>query len=112
MHDEYKDYVRALIADTLESCTPTNPNDLTRLMLRDALQANGLHVNEAEHVASKAHISVPQVIFDDQEFMREVIAGYAAIVGHNKTHAYLNYTNAKEVFLNLSEGIAISFSVE
>lgn len=112
MHDEYKDYVRALIADTLASCTPTNPNDLTRLMLRDALQQKGLYVDEAEHIASKAHISVPQVIFDDQEFMREVIDGYASIVRHNKTHAYIHYTNAKEVFMNLSEGIAISFSVD
>lgn len=112
MHEEYKDYVRALVQETLASCTPTNPNDLTRLMLRDALQNNGLYVDEAEHIASKAHISVPQSIFDDQVFMREIIDGYAAIVRHNKTHAYLHYVNAKEVFLNLSEGIAISFAVE
>jgi hypothetical protein len=112
MNEEYKDYVRSLVQETLASCTPDNPNDLTRLMLRNSLMAKGITVQEAEHIASKAHIAVPQVIFDDAEFMREVIDGYASIVKHNKTHAYLHYTNANDVFLSLSEGIAISFSVE
>ena len=110
MHEEYKAHIRALIHHTVERTTQDNPNDLTRLMLRDALQKKGLYVDEAEHVASKAHIEVSQTIFDDQEFMAEVIEGYAEIIRRNKSYAYQNYTNAKEVFLNLSEGVAITFT--
>lgn len=112
MHDDYKEHVRAIIQHTIASCTPDNPNDLTRLMLRDALMHKGLSVDEAEIIASKAQISIPQSIFDDTEFMRDVIEGYAHIVKHTKTQAYLNYVNAHQVFMNLSEGIAISFSVD
>lgn len=110
MHDEYKAHIRAIIQDTVARTTKDNPNDLTRLMLRDALQHKGLYTDEAEHVASKAHIEVSQSIFDDQVFMADVIEGYAEIIRRNKVYAYQNYTNAKEVFLNLSEGVAITFT--
>ena len=111
MYEDYKNHILNIISETILSQTNQNPNDETRTMLRDALVSDfQIPVDLAEIVASKAHISVDPDIFSDHVFMNAVVKGYATIIHGNYLHAYQAYVHPREVFLNLSEGLAISFN--
>lgn len=113
MHDEYKSHILNIIAQAVETQSVANPNDDTRLMLRDALINDySMPIELVETVVSKAHISVDPDIFSDTAFMTTVINGYANIINSNYVHAYRSYVHPREVFLNLTDGLAISFAPE